>query len=160
MPIELTDADYAPLAELQFQHWGERARPPFSELRPLTADAALRVWQRTAALAAAGWAEAGEGEGDDVHAGRLDLRNEADWSESSVREWLLARVADRDEPVIACFQPRVAVRVAWGVLCDHWLVLLWTGGCVWPASAGWVLVHDGDQFLFGKRCDLRRDPTP
>jgi hypothetical protein len=156
--IELTDADCAPLAELQFQHWGERAGMPYAALRPLVPDAALRVWQHTAAMSASAWGSGAPDDDDDdddvdvdVDAGRLDLRDAGEWSEASVREWLLARVGDRGQPVVACFQPRVAVRLAWGVLCDHWLVLLWTGGCVWPESGEWVLVHDGDQFLFARR---------
>jgi hypothetical protein len=52
---------------------------------------------------------------------------------------------------LVCFQPRVAVTLPWGLLCDHWLILLWTGGCVWPPSEEWVLVHDGDQFAFAQR---------
>jgi hypothetical protein len=145
--IELTDADCAPPAELQFQHWGGRAGMPFCALRPLTAEAAMRVWRHTAAMSSAAWRQGPDPAAD---AGLLDLRGAEEWSEASVREWLLARVPDREQPVVACFQPRVAVRVPWGVLCDHWLVLLWTGGCVWPETGDWVLVHDGDQFLFAR----------
>ena len=152
MPIELTDADCVPPAEFQFQHWGERAGMPYCALRPLSPDAAFRVWRHTAALSQAAW----ENSPGDADAGLLDLRDAGDWSADTVREWLLARVGDRGQSVVACFQPRVAVRVDWGVLCDHWLVLLWTGGCVWPESGGWVLLHDGDQFLFarGDGCDV------
>lgn len=159
MAIELTHADYAPPAELQFQHWGERPGMPYSALRPLTPDAARRVWRHTAAAAAGAWADGGRRDAA-AAAGRFDLREVPDWSESSVRDWLLTRVADRDLPVLACFQPTVAVRLPWGVLCDHWLVLLWTGGCVWPVTGDWVLIHDGDLFEFGHCSVIPVQPAP
>ena len=142
MAIELTDKDFVPLAHCEFQHWGERSGPPFSHMRGLSGDAAERVWRKTAETAASAWDGADE---------QLDLTATGDWSEASVREWLLARCGDRDEQVLVCFQPRVAVVLSWGVLCDHWLLVLWTGGCVWPCSGRWVLVHDGDRFAFGRR---------
>lgn len=143
MPIDLSDKDFIPLAQCEFQHWGERSGPPFCHMRALSPEAAERVWRRTAHTCGAQWAD-----GDDE---QLDLSAPGDWSESSVREWLLSRVGDRDEQVLVCFQPRVAVALAWGMLCDHWLLVLWTGGCVWPRSGDWVLVHDGDRFAFGRR---------
>ena len=142
MTIELVETDFLPLDQCEFQHWGERTGPPFCHMRALAGDAAERVWRRTAETAAAAWDGADE---------QLDLTAASDWSESSVRSWLLSRGGDRDEQVIACFQPRVAVSLPWGVLCDHWLLVLWTGGCVWPRSGRWVLVHDGDRFAFGQR---------
>jgi hypothetical protein len=141
MPIELAEHDFAPRSALQFQHWGERDGPPFHDLRPLSPGAAERVWRRTASMAAATWTGG---------AGGLDLRAADDWTRDSVRDWLLSQVADRDEQVLACYQPTVAIALPWGTLCDHWLTFLWTGGCVWPASEAWVLVHDGDQFVFGR----------
>ena len=143
MGIELTENDFVPLAECEFQHWGERSGPPFEAMRALSPDAAERVWRRTAETAGAAWGgDAGE---------QLDLAAPGDWSEASVREWLLARGGGRDEQVVVCFQPRVAVALEWGTLCDHWLLVLWTGGCVWPRSGEWVMVHDGDRFAFGRR---------
>ena len=142
MTIELVETDFLPLDQCEFQHWGERTGPPFCHMRALAGDAAERVWRRTADTASAAWDGADE---------QLDLTAAGDWSESSVRAWLLARGGDRDEQVIACFQPRVAVSLPWGVLCDHWLLVLWTGGCVWPRSGHWLLVHDGDRFAFGRK---------
>lgn len=140
--IELVETDFVPLAQCEFQHWGQRTGPPFCHMRGLSASAAERVWRKTAETAAAAWDGADE---------QLDLTATADWSEASVRQWLLSRGGDRDEAVLVCFQPRVAVTLPWGLLCDHWLLVLWTGGCVWPRSGRWVLVHDGDRFAFGKR---------
>ena len=121
MSIELVETDFVPLAQCEFQHWGERTGPPFCHMRGLSADAAERVWRKTAEAAAAAWS------GADEH---LDLTATADWSESSVRDWLLSHGGGRDEQVVACFQPRVAVTLPWGLLADHWLRVLWTGGCV------------------------------
>ena len=143
MAIDLTEKDFVPLAQCEFQHWGERSGPPFCHMRALSPDAAERVWRKTAETCGAGWADR-----EDEH---LDLTNSGEWSETSVREWLLARGGGRDDQVLVCFQPRVAVELAWGTLCDHWLLVLWTGGCVWPRSGGWVLVHDGDRFAFGRK---------
>ena len=145
MPLELTEKDFLPLAECQFQHWGDRAGTPYSHIRPLSESASERVWRRTAALAATEWAESAADASD-----RLDLATCGDWDADSVKAWLLARVPDRDQDVFVCYQPRVAIRVPWDVLCDHWLVFFWTGGCVWPASERWILVHDGDAFAFGR----------
>ena len=143
MTIDLSENDFVPIEQCEFQHWGERTGPPFCDMRALSPEAAERVWRRTAQTCAADWADrAGE---------HLDLTGAGDWSEATVREWLLARAGGRDEPVIVCFQPRVAVEVPWGTLCDHWLRVLWTGGCVWPRTGDWVLVHDGDRFAFGRR---------
>jgi hypothetical protein len=144
MAIELTEHDYIPLSECEFQHWGQHSGPPYSEIRPLCAEAAQKVWRRTLAMAASAWSEASP-------ESQFDLRGPAEWSETSVRDWLLSQVADRSATVLVCFQPQVAICIAWGVLCDHWLIFLWTGGCVWPASEDWVLVHDGDQFVFGRK---------
>lgn len=144
MAIELSENDFVPLSECQFQHWGEHTGRPWCEVRPLGEGAAERVWRRTAALSAASWAE---GAGAD----RLDLRGDDEWTPESVRDWLAARGPAPDHRVLVCYQPRVAVSVPWGVLCDHWLVFFWTGGCVWPQDERWVLVHDGDQFAFGRR---------
>jgi hypothetical protein len=143
MAIELTDKDFVPLAQCDFQHWGERSGPPFCHMRALSPDAAERVWRRTAQTCGTHWAD-----GEDQ---QLDLSGPGDWSETSVRDWLLSRVADREQQVLVCFQPRVAVALTWGMLCDHWLLVLWTGGCVWPRSGEWVLIHDGDRFAFGRR---------
>jgi hypothetical protein len=155
-PLELCEHDYLPLAECTFQHWGEREGEPFSHLRPLTPDAAERVWRRTSAMAAQEWAACEAGGGGDVGgiAGRsamLDLRVEESWTEATVRQWLLEQVADREQPIVVCYQPAIAVRVPWGVLCDHWLLLFWTGGCAWPLNEAWVMVHDGDRFAVGRR---------
>lgn len=146
MPLELTEKDFVPLAECQFQHWGDRTGPPYSHIRPLSESAAERVWRRTAALAAADWA-AQSGPDTSDH---LDLATCGEWDADSVKRWLLGRCADADQRVFVCYQPRVAISVPWGVLCDHWLVFFWTGGCVWPASERWILVHDGDAFAFGR----------
>jgi len=148
MAITLSNSDFVPLEAFEFQHWGDRdpGRPPFDAVRPLSADAARRVFARASRLGSETWDDA-----DDALC-RLDLRADEGWSPPMVREWLLARVGARDVPVIACFQPTTAVVVPWGVLCDHWMQLLWTGGCVWPVEhEAWVLVHDGDQFAFGHR---------
>jgi hypothetical protein len=143
MAIELTDKDFVPLAQCEFQHWGERSGPPFCHMRALSPEAAERVWRRTAQTCGTNWAD-GEDE-------QLDLSGPGDWSEGSVRDWLLSRGAGREDQVLVCFQPRVAVALTWGMLCDHWLLVLWTGGCVWPRSGEWVLIHDGDRFAFGRR---------
>ena len=143
MAIDLTEKDFVPLAQCEFQHWGERSGPPFCHMRGLSPEAAERVWRKTAQTCGASWAD-GEDE-------QLDLSSCGEWSEASVRQWLLSRVSDREEQVLVCFQPRVAVALTWGLLCDHWLLVLWTGGCVWPRSGRWVLIHDGDRFAFGRR---------
>ena len=145
MGIVLTEKDYQPLATYTFQHWNERTGPAFCNMRPLTEDAARRVWQRACVMTQAAWAD---GEGNH----RFDLQN-SDWDGPRVRDWLLACVPERDHRVIVCFQPQSAISVPWGDLCDHWLLLLWTGGCAWPADERWVMVHDGEQFVFGKRAD-------
>jgi hypothetical protein len=142
MSIDLIETDFVPLAQCEFQHWGQRDGPPFCHMRALAPGAAERVWRRTAETASTAWDGADE---------QLDLTTAGDWSEASIRQWLLARAGERDEQVLVCFQPRVAVSLPWGVLCDHWLLVLWTGGCVWPRSGRWVLVHDGDRFAFGRR---------
>src|SRR5215217_1220051 len=100
MGWELTEKDYVPLAECQFQHWGERCGAPYSHIRPLSAAAAERVWRRTAALAATGWAEADAGDCD-----RLDLAACGDWDASTVRQWMLSRCVDRNQTVFVCYQP-------------------------------------------------------
>jgi hypothetical protein len=141
MTIDLAETDFLPLSQCEFQHWGERSGPPFAQMAARAPDAAERVWRRTAQAAAAAWDGAEE---------QLDL-TATDWSESTVSEWLRARGGEPAEQVIACFQPRVAVALPWRVLCDHWLLVLWTGGCVWPRSGQWVLVHDGDRFAFGRK---------
>jgi hypothetical protein len=143
MAIELSDEDFVPLEQCEFQHWGERSGPPFCHMRALSPDAAERVWRKTAETAGAAW----DGGADR----QLDLTATGDWSEASVRDWLLSRGGDRSEQVLVCFQPHVAVALEWGTLCDHWLLVLWTGGCVWPRSGQWVLVHDGDRFAFGRK---------
>ncbi len=147
--IDLGENDYLPLAQCAFQHWGEREGEPFTRIRPLTPDAAERVWRRTASMAAQEWAAGVNGA--DPGEALLDLRAIDSWTEQTVRDWLLDRVGDRDELVLVCYQPRVAIRVPWGTLCDHWLKLFWTGGCAWPLSERWVMVHDGDRFAIGRR---------
>ena len=144
MPLDLRECDYLPLSACEFQHWGERSGPPFDMIRPLGPDAAERVWRNTVAMAAATWT-AGPG------GALLDLAADDDWDEGVVRDWLLAHVPDRDLDLIVCFQPRIAVCLPWGTLCDHWLTVLWTGACAFPASGEWVLVHDGDRFALGFR---------
>ena len=141
MAIELSESDYLPQWACEFQHWGERTGEPYEHLRPLKGDAAEKVWRRTVAMAAATWTT-GSGSAE------LDLRT-GDWDGPSVRDWLLSRVPDRDQLLIVCYQPHIVLCVPWGVLCDHWLLLLWTGGCAYPASEDWVLVHDGDRFALG-----------
>jgi hypothetical protein len=101
-------------------------------------------------MAAREWAACDAGS-DVAGSALLDLRAEESWTEQSVRDWLLAQVADREQPIVVCFQPRIAVRVPWGVLCDHWLLLFWTGGCAWPLNEAWVMVHDGDRFAVGRQ---------
>lgn len=146
MSIELTERDYTPLAAFPFQHWDERTGPPYSLLRPLTPDAARRVWQRAVRFSGLSWSDAVAGSSN-----RFDLlSDQTDWDEPTVRNWLLAQVPIREQRVILCFQPEVAVCVDWGVLCDHWLKLFWTAGCAWPLSERWILLHDGNQFVFGR----------
>ena len=147
-PLQLREQDYLPLAECAFQHWGEREGEPFTHLRPLTPDAAERVWRRTSVMAARQWAESA----DDA-AGVLDLRTADDWDTESVRDWLLTQVADREAPVVVCYQPRIAVQLPWGVACEHWLQFFWTSGCAFPISEDWVMVHDGDRFAVGRKGD-------
>jgi hypothetical protein len=144
-PLQLREQDYLPLAECAFQHWGQREGEPFTHLRPLTPDAAQRVWHRTSAMAAREWADSADA--DAV----LDLRALDDWSNDSVRDWLLGQVGNREQAIVVCYQPKVAVHVPWGVACDHWLKLFWTSGCAFPLSEEWVMVHDGDRFAVGKR---------
>jgi hypothetical protein len=137
MPPELTERDFLPQAECRFQHWGDRDGEPFCHIRPLSEAAAERLWRRAAVLL------------DTQRSGIfLDLAECGEWDVDSVKGWLLDRFPDRDEPVFVCYQPRVAVRVPWGVLCDHWLTFFWTAGCVSPADERWSLVHDGDRFAF------------
>src|SRR5688500_3725056 len=112
MPIQLADADFLPLSECDFQHWGERSGMPYCEIRPLGPGAARRVWQRTVAMAALAWSD--EEAGDD--SARLDLRGTDDWDEPAVTRWMRGHVTNPDEPVIVCYQPGVAVMVPWGVL--------------------------------------------
>ena len=133
MGPKLTEADFVPLAQCQFQHWCDRAGPPYSSIRPLNESAAERVWARAAALRAA----ASE---------RLDLSTLDDWGPPLVTRWLLSRVPDADQHVFVCYQPRVVVSVPWGVVCGHWLVFFWTGACVYASDGTWKLVHDGDRF--------------
>ena len=137
MAIELTETDFRPLSECQFQHWGERDGEPFCHVRPLTESAAERIWRRAGALAG--------GRKNDLC---LDLAECGEWDADFVTRWLLDRFPDRDERVFVSYQPRVAICVPWGVLCDHWLVFFWTAGCVWPAGEQWLLTHDGDRFAF------------
>src|SRR5688500_3769730 len=59
-PLQLREQDYLPLAECAFQHWGEREGEPFTHLRPLTPDAAERIWRRTSVMAARQWAESAD----------------------------------------------------------------------------------------------------
>jgi hypothetical protein len=146
----LTEKDFLPPHQCQFQHWGDRDGEPYCHVRPLSESAAERIWRRTAALAAADWATAG-GPRDTNHS--LDLAECGEWDALFVKNWLLSRVPDPDQPVFVCYQPKIAVSVPWRVVCDHWLVFFWTGGCVWPASEQWILVHDGDRFAFGRRRD-------
>ena len=96
-------------------------------------------------MAARQWAESAS---DDAV---LDLRALDDWSPDSVRDWLLTQFAHRDQPIVVCYQPRVAVRLPWGIACDHWLQFFWTSGCAFPLSEEWVMVHDGDRFAVGRR---------
>jgi hypothetical protein len=148
MGITLSEGDFRPIAGYEFQHWGERTGQPYAAIRPLTPAAAERVWRRAVELGGVPWADGGT----DAGAGRLDLqRPDAEWDDRTVCRWLLERVPDRDLEVLVCYQPQVAVAVPWGLLCEHWLLLLWTGGCVWPPDEAWVLVHDGDQFAFAAR---------
>src|SRR4051812_50126526 len=100
MAIELSENDFVPLSQCEFQHWGERSGPPFCHMRALAPDAAQRVWCRTAEAAAAAW------EGGDQ---QLDLTSAGDWAESSVRDRLLPPAADRDPPVLVCLPPPAAV---------------------------------------------------
>src|SRR4051794_40779898 len=48
--VVLAERDYRPLAGYPFQRWGERTGRPFAAVRPLTADAARRVWRRAMLL--------------------------------------------------------------------------------------------------------------
>ena len=137
MPVELTETDFLPRAECQFQHWGERDGEPFCHIRPLSEAAAERLWYRRGNVTA-------------LRRNQVDLNLAecGDWDADFVTRWLLDRCPDRAERVFVCYQPRVAVSVPWGVLCDHWLTFFWTAGCVWPADERWSLVHDGDRFTF------------
>src|SRR3954447_2267826 len=47
MGIELTEKDFLPLEQCQFQHWGDHGGPPYTSIRPLSESAAERVWRRT-----------------------------------------------------------------------------------------------------------------
>ncbi len=149
MAFPLSDTDFVPLDQCQFQRWGERGGPPFSEIRPLGEAAAERVWARAVALSSAAWARDGA-DADEIDLASVD--GDEDAVKRRVAAWLRRRDAGGrpDEPVILCYQPRVAVVVPWRVVCDHWLVFFWTPGCAWPVSEDWVLVHDGDRFAFGR----------
>src|SRR5687767_10625392 len=57
MTIELTDKDFVPLAQCEFQHWGEHSGPPFCHMRALSPDAAERVWRKTAETCGAEWCD-------------------------------------------------------------------------------------------------------
>lgn len=143
--MKLNPTDFVPLAEFAFQHWDRCSGEPFAHIRPLSEDTAERVWRQAQQFASAAWNEADELD-------RFDLREDG-WSRDDVCAWLRARVDDPQRDVIVCFQPRVAVVLPWSVVCDHWLTVLWTGGCVWPVSPSastWILVHDGDQFAFAR----------
>ena len=144
MDLDLRETDFVPLSECQFQHWGERDGPPFSDIRPLSESAAERVWARVSPLAAAVSSDA-------VDDGRaLDLAARDDWDASTVCRWLRSLVSDGDERVLICYQPRVVVSVPWDTACAHWLVFFWTAACVYAPRGTWVLAHDGDRFAFGR----------
>jgi hypothetical protein len=146
MGVELTDNDYVPIAGYAFQHWGERTGMPYERIRPLSDAAANRIWDRARALSVAAWSEP-----DDAAGGLLDLRQLDQWDRGTVREWLLARVADPAAPVVVCYQPGCAVVIDWAVLCDHWLVFFWTDACAWAMDEAWILAHDGDRFAFARK---------
>jgi len=152
MAIELTEKDFVPLEQCQFQHWGDRTGAPFDQIRPLGDAAAERVWARAAALSSATWSEAAPG-GDQIDLGSVD--GDEKTVKRHVAAWLRRREASDgpgpDQPVILCYQPRVAVVVPWAIVCEHWLIFFWTPACAWPTSEQWVLVHDGDRFAFGRR---------
>ena len=153
MPPELTEADFVPLAQCQFQHWGERVGPPYSHIRPLGEPAAERVWAGVSPLAAS----LASNVADRSHV--LDLSESDDWDPSTVTSWLLSRASDPQERVLVCYQPRVVVSVPWDAVCNHWLVFFWTGACVYAPREKWALVHDGDRFTFGQTAAARLQVT-
>ena len=134
---ELTENDFVPLAQFQFQHWCDRCGPPYSFIRPLREAAAERVWARVAS------ARAEESGSEALDLGALD-----DWDASLVKRWLLSRDSDAGRHVLLCYQPRVVVSVPWGIVCEHWLVFFWTAARACADDGAWVLTHDGDRFEF------------
>ena len=144
---ELTEKDFVPLADCQFQHWGDRAGPPYSHIRPLSESSAERLWARAGAFAGAT-----QDSSDSVDAAdRLDLSLLDDWDAAQVTRWLSSRVPDVGQRVLVCYQPKVAVSVPWGAVCEHWLVFFWTGAWVLGPDGDWTLVHDGDRFVFDRK---------
>lgn len=139
----LSESDFLPLSDFAFQHWNQRSGPAFADVRPMTEDAARRMWRRTLEMCSAEWADRDASQ-------RFDLRS-GHWQTSDVCKWLCSLGPQSDQPVIVCFQPQSAVTVPWSSLCAHWLILLWTGGCAWPPTGDWLLVHDGDQFAFASK---------
>ena len=149
--VVLSDRDYRPLAGYPFQRWGERTGRPWHDVRPLTADAARRVWRR--ALLLMGIEFDGPLPADRFpRQDALDLRDPASpWDESTVRDWLLARSVDPGAPVLACYGPEWAVEVAWADFCDFWLTFLWVDACAFPASEAWFVRSSGERFVAGRR---------
>ena len=147
----LTGRDYRPLAGYPFQRWGERTGLPFAGLRPLGPDAARRAWRRAAQITGGEW-DAGLPPDRYPHQDRLDLRDpNTPWDEATVRDWLLARLADRDQRVLACYGPEWTVELDWGTFCDHWLTFLWVDACAWPTSEAWFLRCCNELFVLGRR---------
>lgn len=144
MALHLSRDDFIPLSQFEFQHWGDRAGGLYEHVRPLSPQAAQRVWRRAAELSSATWSGGGDGQS------RMNLATD-NWTTESVRDWLLLHESDGDCEVIACYQPGIAVQITWRVLCERWLTFFWTGGCIWPLNESWILVHDGDQFAFGMK---------
>ena len=150
MTCVLTESDYRPIEGYPFQRWGERTGRPFRDIRPLSEAAAARVWKRTLRIHAADW------DGPIPHDAyprrrALDLSG-ADWTEESVRGWLMDTVpAADDEPVLVSYAPQWAVTVDWSVLCEYWLTFFWTAAAVRVPDERWVLYQADDRLAFGGR---------
>ena len=94
---DLTEKDFVPLADFEFQHWCDRAGAPYSSIRPLSEAAAERVWARVASVRAE--------ESEALDLGALD-----DWDASLVKRWLLSCDGNADRHVLLA-QGRVVERL-------------------------------------------------
>jgi hypothetical protein len=150
MGIVLSEKDFRPIRGYPFQRWGERTGRPFCDIRPLSGDAARRLWQTVQRVNHAEWDGSLPSELFPQQA-HMNLRDHAqEWDEQSVRRWLLEHEPRREREVLVSYGPHWAVSVDWGTFCDHWLVFLWVPACVWPTSEGWVLRYADEQLVFGR----------